>query len=322
MNLNIRSITFFESEHSNLTNNKNCSYSRLDKILNRWMSEVRTLRWTLPPINLLKSNDVDQDLIIANKRSESLYKKGFRWINQPLLCNKLSRNPVEKTIKNSVSSLLGSREILFSSLVVDEYEDIKAASELYSEISKSIARYDTSGFANFRFGIGYNINSGTPFFPFSKSKDEGFSVAVESFGLIKKIWDSTNSFKKISESLHEELFKLDKKCQELSAMIEVPFLGMDWSLAPLPNSNVSVCDLIEKIAGVPIGSPGILNSIESMTQSIKLPMDSVNSAGFIGVMLSVLEDDVLANRFSSGHVSINEGNLKNNFKIITIENIT
>ena len=131
-------------------------------------------------------------------------------------------------------------------------------------------------------------------------------MAVESFGLIKKIWDSTNSFKKISESLHEELFKLDKKCQELSAMIEVPFLGMDWSLAPLPNSNVSVCDLIEKIAGVPIGSPGILNSIESMTQSIKLPMDSVNSAGFIGVMLSVLEDDVLANRFSSGHVSIND----------------
>lgn len=308
MSLNIRSITFFESGDAIKKDSSNLdfNYTNLKESVNILMPEVRTLRWTLPPINLSKSNDLDQDLVIANKKSESLTRNGFRWVNQPISCNSLSLYPAEKNVKNLISSLISSREVLFSSLVVDDYNDIQASSDLYSKISKSIGRYDTSGFSNFRFGIGYNINSGTPFFPFSSSDGEGFSVAVESYGLISSAWNSTNSISNMSSILRDELSILNKTCETFSTMVGVPFLGMDWSLAPLPNSDISVCALIEKIAGVPIGSPGILNTIERLTQLIKSPIGHVKSTGFNGVMLSVLEDDILASRFSSGHLTIND----------------
>lgn len=300
MNLKIRSITFFESDHHDY------KYSNIQDVTKELIPGIRTLRWTLPSIYLSQSNDIEQDLIISNKKSESLSRNGFRWVNQPLVCKNLSLNPIDKTITNSICSLLSSREIIFSSLVVDDYDDIAYSSDLYSKISKSIARYDTSGFSNFRFGVGYNINPGTPFYPFSSSEKEGFSVAVESFTLINNVWNSTKSYSEVSLSLLKELKKLNQICENLSSKIGIPFLGMDWSLAPLPNSDISVCNLVEKIANAPMGSPGILSAIERMTQAIKLPMSSVKSTGFNGVMLSVLEDDVLANRFSSGHVTIND----------------
>jgi uncharacterized protein (UPF0210 family) len=308
MSLSIRSVTFFEADNHDYHTSSNIKFnhSEIKQITQQLIPEVRTLRWTLPSIHLSQSNDIDQDLIIANKKSESLCGNGFRWVNQPLNCSNLSLNPLDKTITNSISSLISSREVLFSSLVVDDYDDIFYSSELYTKISKSIARYDTSGFSNFRFGIGYNINPGTPFFPFSFSRKDGFSVAVESFNLINDVWKSTSSYDEISKALLNDLMALNQTCEDLSSKLGIPFLGMDWSLAPLPNSEVSVCGLIEKIANAPMGSPGILSAIERMTQAIKSPINYVKSTGFNGVMLSVLEDDMLASRFSTGHITIND----------------
>ena len=98
MSLNIRSITFFESGDST---NKDLDFNdtKLKESLKILMPEVRTLRWTLPPINLSNSNDLDQDLVIANKKSESLTRNGFRWVNQPISCNSLSIYPADKNVK-------------------------------------------------------------------------------------------------------------------------------------------------------------------------------------------------------------------------------
>lgn len=308
MKPNIRSITLFEQNNSSHSffDNIRSNNQDFEKKVKSIFKDVRTLRWTLPAIHLATSDDLEQSLIISNKKSETLSANGFRWVNQPLVCDNIDKNPLEKISEKSISSLINSRDVLFSSLVVNKYDDIDLSSDLYSKISKSIARSDVTGFSNFRFGIGFEISSGTPFFPFSFSNDEGFSVAVESFTFINNAWDEHKSLSFVADKLTEALLELDSTCLMLSSELDIPFLGMDWSLAPLPNSDQSVCSFIEKINNAPIGSPGTLSTIEKVTAALKAPVNKVNSTGFNGVMLSVLEDDVLAARFSSGHIDIND----------------
>ncbi len=49
-----------------------------------------------------------------------------------------------------------------------------------SRFIKAVAKLETSGYHNFRVGVGCNIRPGTPFFPFAYAGDElGFSIGLE-----------------------------------------------------------------------------------------------------------------------------------------------
>ena len=305
--ISIRSITFFEgTKEAGGTLPSDFAANKINSTICEMGLDARTLRYTLAPIYLTQFADFDEEISVLSERLRSLESMGFRWANQPFLCDGLSKVGIDPIVENSLKQLLSKEHKLFSSLSLTDRADISAGSDLYSKISKSISRYDLSGFSNFRFGIGANIGAGTPYYPFAYSKEYGFSVAVESLATVSDAWRETQSFRGVSALLSAELTNIQKSMELLSQKIGLPFLGLDWSLAPLPNSDMSVCALIEDMAGVPIGSPGCLTVIENLTAAIKDPIGIVKGVGFNGVMLSVMEDDLLAERFGSGHVTINE----------------
>ena len=85
------------------------------------------------------------------------------------------------------------------------------------------------------------------------------------------------------------------------------FLSWCRQFAPLPNGDETVVGLIEQISENPIGLGGTLETIANLTSCLKFPLDKgVKATGFNGVMLSVLEDDVLANRFRHRSVTVND----------------
>lgn len=305
--IGIRAITFFEGNSKNTLDLK--SILNKDAVMSKISQtgfDTRTLRYTLSPYYLSNFSDFDEELSILSGRLRTLEDLGFRWVNQPFLSEGLGISGTDPVLEHALKYLLIKEQRLFSSISINKVNDIKESSKLYAKVCKSISRSDISGFSNFRFGLGANINNGTPYYPFASSNNCGFSVAVESLESVTSAWEKRGSFDDISEVLFSELKNLQNTMQKLSTDIGIPFFGMDWSLAPLPNSDMSVCSLIEKISNTPIGSPGCLAAIENLTDAIKKPINSLDSVGFNGVMLSVMEDDLLAERFSSGHITINE----------------
>ena len=68
---------------------------------------------------------------------------------------------------------------------------------------------------------------------------------------------------------------------------------------------MTVCGLIEKITGAIAGSPGFLTGVSQLTNVIKSSISDIKSSSFNGGCL-VFEDDVLASRFATGNVTIND----------------
>jgi hypothetical protein len=78
------------------------------------------------------------------------------------------------------------------------------------------------------------------------------------------------------------------------------YLGIDPSPAPLGAASIAAA--IESLAGQPLGSPGTLAAVGTLTGFVQtLP---VRRAGFSGLMLPVLEDRVLAERVAEGRVDL------------------
>lgn len=266
---------------------------------------ARTLRLTLPAIALDTSEDFDVDVALRSRWYERAQDAGFRWVNLPL---RLTTNlPIDPERAQIISDLLSRRGGLFSSIHVSDPRLIDVASSLYAKICRSLSARDHRGFANFRLGIGFNIGEWTPFFPFSRGERTGVAVALEPLALVGGLWGEGRTFAEIQAQLTDELKEAERAFKTCLEGSRVEYGGADWSLAPLPNGRESVAALVETISGSPIGSGGTVATISSLTQCLKTPIaHGVTPAGFNGVMLSVLEDDVLANRFRHQTVTVND----------------
>jgi uncharacterized protein (UPF0210 family) len=303
-----RAFTFFVgkddlySGHSGLMDKLVVASAALDAAA----GSSRTKRLTLPEISLSSPEDLDVDISIACHWYDRALKSGIRWINQPFRVSRGAQG-VDGYLIPVVADLLHKKDRLFASINVQEEEAVDLGASVYAQICKSLSRKDAKGFGNFRFGAGFNINPHTPFFPFSAGDKTGFSVALESLPLIRESWLRTRDLKCVAEDLVRELRDATTKFEAVSSECGIEFHGADWSLAPLPNCDESVVELVEKIAGNPLGRGGSLSAVADLTACLKRPIaEGVKAVGFNGVMLSVLEDDTLASRFANRLVGVND----------------
>lgn len=275
------------------------------KKLDSLSSVARTLRLTLPSVNISDTEDLEADLAATESWSASAKQAGFRWVNQPFLIGQ-SANLTNEQV-NTIVDVIYRTKFLFGSISVPVGEDLNNASQVYAKICKALSRRDRSGFANFRFGIGFRIEEFTPFFPFSNGTGNSMSVALESLPFIRDGIRREGDLGRLAVLLEEELHRIDQLISE-HMPLDLTYVGADWSLAPLPNGPDSVVDLIERVSGYPLGALGALSTIKELTQCLKKPQENpaIRACGFNGVMLSVLEDDVLARRVEAGAVSVND----------------
>ena len=78
------------------------------------------------------------------------------------------------------------------------------------------------------------------------------------------------------------------------------YLGLD--LSPAPSKNASIGAAIENISHQPFGAAGTLTAVGAITSAIK--EIGLRKAGYSGLMLPILEDPVLAERWDAGTVSL------------------
>lgn len=182
------------------------------------------------------------------------------------------------------------------------WQSIRAA----ALIVKYLEANSSHGQANFNFTASALVPSGTPFYPASyfTGQEKQFAIGLQSANIVadalaaEKNPDAAE--RRLRDSLGTFASEVESTAKQLDSQTGWKYGGIDLSPAPL--KDVSIGSAIEKFYGAPVGSSGTLTVAALITRALKeVPL---THAGYSGLMLPILEDSVLAQRWSEGRLTI------------------
>ena len=159
---------------------------------------------------------------------------------------------------------------------------------------------------NFRFAAIAMVPPLTPFFPAAYSSGFGhqFAIALESANVVTDAFngapDLATAKRKLTDELAKDAFAVQAQAGRVDMETGWTYMGIDLSPAPL--KDVSIGAAIENLTTQPIGSSGTLTAAATITAAIK--DIQVKQTGYSGLMLPILEDSRLAQRWSEGRITI------------------
>jgi hypothetical protein len=160
--------------------------------------------------------------------------------------------------------------------------------------------------ANFSFSAIALVPPLTPFYPGSYHTGFGhqFAIALESANTVAAAFqgapDLATARRRLTERLGSDAFAIEALAGRVDQDTGWTYMGIDLSPAPL--KNVSIAAALETLTGQPIGSPGTLSGAATITAAIR--DIQVKQTGYSGLMLPILEDSRLAQRWSEGRISL------------------
>lgn len=165
----------------------------------------------------------------------------------------------------------------------------------------------SGGLANFRFAAAACVPPGTPFFPVGYHDGPAtLAVGLETSNLVHQAFghggDSRSAGERLRLLLDTELQPVANLAQSLAAAAKRHYLGIDTSPAPGRDSSIGLA--IENFTGCPFGAASTLQACAAITAAIKSV--AVQTCGYSGLMLPILEDPVLADRVIEGRVKISD----------------
>jgi hypothetical protein len=183
------------------------------------------------------------------------------------------------------------------------WKSVRASAHLIRELADNTP----SGNGNFDFAATAMLAPYGPFFPgaYSVGTRTRFAVAWQAANVVAEALASahgnvTLAEKQLAADAAPPARAIESLSLELERSLGWPYMGIDVSPAPI--GNVSIGRAIENFTGVPFGSSGTLSAASLITRVMRdLP---VREAGYSGMMVPILEDTVLAQRWGEGRISI------------------
>jgi uncharacterized protein (UPF0210 family) len=198
-----------------------------------------------------------------------------------------------------IASLIARTRYLYASADIGDRERgtnmdaIQAAAQAIQHLASSTS----GGIGNFRFGAGSCLGPGTPFFPgaFHDGGRSSFSIGLENSDLLVNAFSQSSTLDQAGRALDQLLTEACQRvvsvAEAVSSMLDLPFRGLDTSIAPSLEPAESITLAFDAI-GVRFGDPGTLAVCSAITKVLKaIPVPQV---GYCGIMLPVLEDMGLA----------------------------
>lgn len=276
---------------------------------------IRTFRINLTPISDASGRGVNiQNLIgIIDQVSRLCEQLDIRWFNVPFDLTHVNHSHSPALFELAFETLKRFPKTFVNLIVASNNTINYDAIEKASRFIKNVSRLDNSGYHNFRVGVSCNVKPNTPFFPFTFSSDEiGFSIALELPREFTKVIRgcNTNNLMVIRQEIINQLLPqiktIEAIAQQCSDSSAIMFHGIDVSLAPYPEPDSSVASLIELLGLERQGSNGTLFLTAYLTDILKtfIKKGRIKTAGFGGVMYSLLEDDFMGKSNNSDIYSI------------------
>ncbi len=184
-----------------------------------------------------------------------------------------------------------------------EFHVCKAAAKAILEISRCTKK----GLGNFRFAGIANCPPDIPFFPASYHKGKTcFSIGLECSDLVVKAFKKAKTIQKAEYQLKKDIEKPLKKiiyhAEKLSRKEKIFFKGIDVSPAPSLKKNESMTRAFEGLGLGKFGRPGTLAIAALFTGVLKSL--AIKKCGYSGLMLPILEDHGLADKWGRDEINI------------------
>ncbi len=266
--------------------------------------EVETIRITSQPFpEYVAGLSVPQALEFFREYDALAREEGFT----PDIGPAMSKDSDDPRQADLLAQVLASTQSINGFVVVADdagvhWNAVRAA----ASVMKYLEEHTGHSEGNFRFAAGAFPPANAPFFPVSSTQDSGhgFAIGMESAGVAGEAFaGAKGDWSVAGDRLKAALSAQAKKVEEIARGVEKQsgwkYRGID--LTPVPLKDVSIGAAMESLLGNSIGSPGSLSVAYIITSAVRrVP---VQQTGYSGLMLPVLEDAVLAERWESGAIS-------------------
>lgn len=206
-----------------------------------------------------------------------------------------------------LADVLKNSKALYGSVYVTNSSGVNwPAVQAAARVMKKLADGTLQSEGNFHFAALASVPQATPFFPSAYLTGLGhqFAVGLESADEVSAAVRDVPDLPTATRRLDDLFFQLASKVENVALRVDSErgwiYLGLD--LSPAPSKDASIVTAIESISHQPLGSNGTLSAVGAITAAIKTV--GLRKTGFSGLMLPVLEDSVLAERWSAGLVSM------------------
>lgn len=166
-----------------------------------------------------------------------------------------------------------------------------------------VAQNSPHGQGNFHFTATAMLQPYGPFYPGTYHTGAGkqLSFGLQSANVVQEVFarthgDFSRSVSELTRQLTVHARAAEKIGQEVAAATNWTFMGVDPT--PAPMGDISIGAAIESYTGAKFGSSGTMTAALIITTAVKAV--PVKQIGFSGLMVPVMEDKRLAQRWAEG----------------------
>ena len=187
-----------------------------------------------------------------------------------------------------------------------------------ARVMQRLAQETEEGFGNFRFAALACVEPGSPFFPSAYHDGPiSLSIGLQGAGIIAEVLRSLQAgnaevsplnLQQVSQEVRTALLQhavpIVMLAEQIAEASGVRYGGIDLSPAPLGEDSIVAA--MELCGYGPFGSPGTLVVAAALTAALKIHASILDTCGYCGLMLPVLEDAALGRRWEEGRVNAHQ----------------
>jgi uncharacterized protein len=266
--------------------------------------EVETLRIATQPFpEYTKGMSTQQTIAFFQKYDALAEKEKFAAGIGPAMLN--ANDPESQA--DLLANILAATKHIRASIVIAGEDGVrwKAIGAAARAIKKLEDETEHSQ-GNFNLGAIAMVPPYSPFFTAAYHTGFGhqFAIGLESANIVGAAFqdapDIETAKRKLTDMLRDQATEIERHAERVDLETGWRYMGIDLSPAPL--KDVSIGAAIEELIQAPFGSSGTLTASGTITAAIKAV--DVKQTGYNGLMLPILEDTRLAQRWSEGRVSL------------------
>lgn len=208
-----------------------------------------------------------------------------------------------------LAAVLQNTKNIFGNLAVTNDSGINwPAVNAAARVIKKLSETTDHSEGNFHFAANASVPPYSPFFPGAYHTGSGrqFAVGLASAGLLttaaQNAPDLAAARRQIVDALFNTAFDVEDAALRIDREQGWIYMGLD--LSPASSQGVSIGAAIEVISKQPLGSSGTMTAVGVITSALK--DIGARRTGYSGVMLPVLEDPTLADRWNQGRLSLDQ----------------
>jgi len=267
--------------------------------------EVETIRVTTQPLSELVGGLSEEDALKFLGQLDQLSAKEDFLLNVGPAMMHDSDNPATVRLLERALSTLPH---INSSTIIAADDGIHWKTiRLTAELVKYVGEHSPQAQGTFNFTASAMLKPLGPFFPGSYHTGAGrqFAIGFEGAGVVQKVFakDKGNpdaAVRDLTGALTVYASEADKLGRRVASETGWTYAGVDPTPAPL--GDVSIGAAIEAFTGAKFGSSGTLTAARIITTAVKAV--PVKQTGFSGLMLPVMEDKLLAQRWAESAYSM------------------